>query len=194
MRSPLGAAAAAALSLSIPVALGYGIITGQDGAETIIHFGIGVSAMLLAAALFDFPAPRWVTTIAAVGLGGFGAILTLQGVSELVDVPALTTFAFKVLGQGPERILPWIFLAGVAGLALATSASRTRLFGVVVVSVAIAIEVAQLIGPAFGIEVPNPKLHMVLPILWLLAASLKHAPGNGPAFRSGHGLADGAAS
>jgi hypothetical protein len=194
MRSPLGAAAAAALILSIPIALGYGIITGQDGAETIIHFGIGVSSLLLAAALFDFAGPRWITAIAAFGLGGFGAILTLQGISELVDVPALTDLAFKVLGQSPERVTPWIFLAGAAGLALVASDGRTRLFGILVVSVAIAIEVAQVVGPVVGIEVPNPKLHMLLPIVWLLAESLKRASQHAPALRSSRELADAATS
>ena len=177
MRSPLGAAAAGALLLSIPIAIGTAILTGGDTvAGTMIHFGVGVSSMLLAVAFVGFPVPRWIAALGAAGLAAFGATLTLQGVAEVTNSQAIRTLAFDVLGQQFERFTPDAFIVATAGLLLTASAGRSRVAGLVAVAVAIAIEVAIFGGPVLGIEVPNPKLHLLLPVVALLVESAKRAP------------------
>jgi hypothetical protein len=144
----------------------------------MIHFGVGVGSMLLALALFDFPTPRWISWLGATGLAGFGAILTLQGIAEVTNIQAIWTLAFDVLGQQAERYLPDLFIVASAAFVFAASQGRSRLFGIAAVAVAIGIEVAIYGGPFLGIEVPNPKLHLALPVAVLLVESLKAAEGD----------------
>ena len=105
MRSIRGLMAAVIVLLTVPVAIGVAVATG-GGAEPVIHFGIGAGMLLLAVAAFDFGLPRWVAWYGAATAGAFGAIFVLQGVADAIGEPTLWHFAFYVLGQQPERLLP----------------------------------------------------------------------------------------
>ena len=176
MRSTRGLAAAIILLLTVPVAIAVAL-TLAAGAEAVIHFGIGAGMVLLATAAFDFGLPRRVAWFGAATCGAFGGIFLLQGVADALGNAALYNFAFFVLGQMPERILPELILGWFVALLVLVSEGRTRIFGAIVLGVTIGWEVVTLAGPAVGIVLPDIKLRWLLPFVWLLAESAKAAPG-----------------
>ncbi|MFL5755982.1 MAG: hypothetical protein ACJ77N_06745 [Chloroflexota bacterium] len=180
MRSTRAVVATIALLAVVPIALAVAIVTGGGG-EVIIHFGIGAACLLMAVAVFDFPLPRAVNWIGSLAIGAFGAIFVLQGVSDAVGLEPLHTLAFQVLGQQIEGFLPDVFFVWCVALVLLASEGRTRIFGAVAMTVTLVIEAAVYIGPVVGLAVPNPKLHLLLPILWLLLESLKSRTGDSAA-------------
>ena len=123
--------AAVIVLLTVPVAIGVAVATG-GGAEPVIHFGIGAGMLLLAVAAFDFGLPRRVAWYGAATAGAFGAIFVLQGVADAVGEPTLWHFAFYVLGQQPERLLPDLIVAWFVALLVLGSQGRTRIFGTIV--------------------------------------------------------------
>jgi hypothetical protein len=175
MRSSRGLAASIILLLTVPVAIAVAVITGGRGAESIIHFGIGAGAILLATAAFDFGLPRPIAWLGAISAGVFGGIFLLQGVAENVGNAALYDFAFFVVGQGLERILPDVFVIWLVGVLLLASEGRTRILGWVVMTVFIAWEIVTVGGPLVGIAVPDIKLRWLLPYVWLIFECVKPA-------------------
>ncbi len=175
MRSIRGLVACIILLVTVPVAIAVAIATGGGGAESIIHFGIGAGAVLLATAAFDFGLPRPIAWLGAISAGLFGSIFLLQGVAENVGNAALYDFAFFVVGQGPERILPDIFVIWLVALLLLVSEGRTRILGWVVMTVFIVWEVATVGAPLLGIEMQDIKLRWLLPYVWLVFESAKPA-------------------
>ncbi len=184
MRSIRGLVAAVMLLLTVPLAIGIAVITGGGG-EPIVHFGIGAGMVMLATAAFDYGLPRPVAWFGAVTAGVFGGIFLLQGVADAIGNPALHDFAFFVLGQQLERVLPDLLLVWFVALLLLASEGRTRILGWVVMTIVIVGEVGTLAGPLLGIDVPDIKLRWLLPFAWLLFESVKPAAGSrrAPSFR-----------
>ena len=178
MRSVLGAAASLLVLLAIPIAIVVGVVVGQGPAEAIIHFGVGTGFILLAVAVFDFGLARWVTWVGAAAAGVFGAIFVLQGIADRVGNPELHNIAFQILGQTPERVLPNVLFIWFAALLLTGTTGRSRIIGWVIVPAVIGLELAAGIGFILGIEVPFLKLHLFLPLVWLLVESVKAPAGH----------------
>jgi hypothetical protein len=172
MRSIRGLAAAITVLLSVPVAVGVAILTG-GGAEPIIHFGVGTGMVLLAAAAFDYGLPRALAWFGAVTSGAFGGIFLLQGVADALGNQTLWDFAFRVLGQAPERILPDLIVVWLVALLLVASEGRTRTLGWVVMGILVVSEIATVGGTLGGIAVPDIKLRWLLPFVWLSFESAK---------------------
>src|SRR3954453_3817137 len=101
MRSPRGLLASIILLLTVPVALAVAIVTG-GAAEPIVHFGVGIGSLVLAAAAFDFGLPRPVAWRGGVVAAAFGSIFVRQGVADATGIEPLHRFAFDVLGQQIE--------------------------------------------------------------------------------------------
>jgi hypothetical protein len=174
MRSTRGLAAAIILLLTVPVAIAVAVTLG-GGAESVIHFGIGAGMVLLATAAFDFGLPRRVAWFGAATCGAFGGIFLLQGVADALGNDALYNFAFFVLGQMPERILPELILGWFVALLVLGSEGKTRILGAIILAVTIGWEVVTLAGPTLGFDVPDIKLRWLLPFVWLLFESAKTA-------------------
>lgn len=174
MRSIRGLVAAVIVLLTVPVAIGVALATG-GGAEPIIHFGIGAGMLLLAVAAFDFGLPRWIAWYGAATAGAFGGIFVLQGIADAIGEPNLWHFAFSVLGQQPERLLPELIVGWFVALLVLGSQGRTRIFGTIVLGALIAAEVITIGGPVLGVDVADIKLRWLLPFVWLLFESAKRA-------------------
>ena len=185
MRSIRGLAAAITLLLTVPLAIAVAVVTG-GGAEPIIHFGIGAGMVMLATAAFDYGLPRPVAWFGALSAGTFGGIFLLQGVADAIGDPTLYHFAFFVLGQQLERVLPDLIVVWFAALLLLGSEGKTRILGWVVMTILVVGEIATLVGPLMGIDVPDIKIRWLLPFLWLLFESIKPAvvATFGPSLRS----------
>ena len=193
MLSPKGFAAAVVLLATVPVAITVEIVFG-GGAEPIIHFGIGAGALLLALSMFDFPVPRWITWIGAAAAALFGATFVLQGIADSIDNESLYHFAFQVLGQQFERVLPDIILAWFVALLIVGSGGRSRILGWILIPIVVVAEAIVYVGPLVGIEPPFVKVSLLLPFVWLLVESAKvsHAQPNEAVARR-HVVADSAA-
>jgi hypothetical protein len=184
MRSRLGAAASATVLLAILAGIAAGAAGSQTLAEGVIHFGVGAGFVLLAIALADFGVARWLTWIGSISAGAFGAIFLLQGVADLVRSARLHDIAFGLLGHDLERTLPVVLLAWFAALLLTGTRGRSSWLGWLILPLAIGLEVAAGIGMLIGIEVPFLKLHLFLPLVWLLVESIKSPAAQGPDPRS----------
>jgi hypothetical protein len=174
MRSIRGLAAAITLLLTVPLAIAVAVLTG-GGAEPIIHFGIGAGMVMLATAAFDYGLPRPVAWFGALTAGTFGGIFLLQGVADAIGDPTLYHFAFFVLGQQMERVLPDLIAVWFVALLLLGSEGKTRILGWVVMTIVVVGEIATLVGPPLGIDVPDIKIRWLLPFIWLLFESIKPA-------------------
>jgi|tagenome__1003787_1003787.scaffolds.fasta_scaffold19648840_1 hypothetical protein len=177
MRSVLGVAASLLVLLAIPTAIVVGVVVGEGLAEAIIHFGVGTGFILLALAVFDFGLARWVTWLGAAAAGVFGGIFVLQGIADLVGDPGLHDFAFQILGQAPERVLPNVLFIWFAALLLTGTTGRSRMIGWIIVPTVIGLELAAGLAFILGIEFPFLKLHLFLPLVWLLIESVKAPAG-----------------
>lgn len=175
MRSTTGLAAAVLLLLAVPLAFGSQILV-DGSADLMIHLVVGAGCVLLAAAMFDFGLPRWVNRIGAAAAGAFGSIFLLQAFSQLVQIDALTYIAFDVLGQGVEKILPYVILIWFVALLLLGSRGKSRILGWSVMSIVVGVELVSIVGPLVGIHVESQKLLFLLPFAWLLIESGKRRP------------------
>jgi hypothetical protein len=175
MRSTTGLVAALTLLLAIPVAIASQIVS-DGAAETVLHLAIGAGCVLLAIAVFDFGLPKWATWLGAVSAGAFGGIFLLQGLSQLFPNEALRYVAFDVLGQEIEGVLPYVIQVWFVALLLFGSQGKSRILGWTLMSVVIAFEIASVVGPAFGFDVPSLKVLFLLPFFWLLVESVKRPP------------------
>ena len=102
----------------------------------------------------------------------------LQGIADRVGDPELHDIAFQILGQTPERVLPNVLFIWFAALLLTGTTGRSRIIGWVIVPAVIGLELAAGIGFVLGIEVPFLKLHLFLPLVWLLVESVKAPAGH----------------
>jgi hypothetical protein len=173
MRSTLGLAAAVAALLTYPAAIAAGIIIGPSASDTAVHFMLGSAFVLLAAAMFDFGLNRWLTWLGAAAAAVFGGTFLLQGVADLTNIAFLDWFAFDILGQQLERILPDVVYIWFAALLLTGTTGYSRLVGWAIVPVLFGLELAIVVGAQIGIDVPFLKFTIFAPFVWLLIESVK---------------------
>jgi hypothetical protein len=173
MRSPLGLLAALCFLVGIPISFGWQILFGS-GAGTMIHFFLAAGTLLLAFAVFDFRLPRWVNWVGCAAGLALGTIFLLQAVALLVPMESLNYFAYEVLGQWPEGWLPDVIILWFVAMLVLDSRGKSRILGIVVVSVAVCFELYSHIL-RYGGDSPAQilRLLMLLLFVWLLFESIK---------------------
>jgi hypothetical protein len=176
MRSKLGVLAIAAFVLAAPITLLVSTLTGIDH-EVIIHFSLATGFALLAFAVFDFTMARWITWVGCLSMVALAAIFVLQGVSKAVDTQWLDDLAFDTLGQEVESGLVNIFALWCLAVVAFVSRGKTRVFGLVALSLVVLVEAYRyglLIAgdEAMGIL----KLLFILLVVWFLLESLSKLP------------------
>lgn len=179
MRSPAGLAAAIFMLLALPVAIAAQIVS-EGAAELVIHLAIGSGCVLLAIAAFDFGLPKWVAWLGAASAGAFGGIFLLQSLSQIFPDEALRRVAFDVLGQEIEGVLPYVIQVWFIALFMVASHGKSRILGAVTMSMVLGFEIARLVGPAVGLEVPSLQVLFLLPFAWLLVESIERRSGTMP--------------
>src|SRR5215217_2404577 len=176
IRSPLGLLAALAFLLAVPIAFGCQILFGS-GAGTGIHFALAAGCVLLAFCVFDFELPRWMNWIGCVAALALGTIFLLQAVALLVPMESLNYFAYQVLGQWPEGWLPDVIILWFVAMLVLDSRDKTRILGIVALSVAVCLELYSHIltfsGTSLTEEAGILKLLLLVPFVWLLFESTK---------------------
>src|SRR5215212_2483150 len=140
IRSPLGLLAALAFLVAVPISFGWQILFGS-GAGTMIHFVLAAGSILLAFAVFDFELPRWMNWIGCAAALALGTIFLLQAVALLIPNESLHYFAYEVLGQWPEGWLPNVVILWFVGMLVLDSRGKSRILGIVAMSVAASLEV-----------------------------------------------------
>jgi hypothetical protein len=173
IRSTLGLLAALTFLLGIAISFGYQILFGS-GAGTMIHFFLAAGTLLLAFAVFDFELPRWINWIGCAAGLALGTIFLLQAVALLIPIESLHYFAYEVLGQWPEGWLPDVVILWFAALLVLDSQGKSRILGIVAVSIAVCFELYSHILRFGGTsDTGSLKLLMLLPFVWLLLESTK---------------------
>jgi hypothetical protein len=175
MRSLRGVIGAVILLLGVVLALLAGALLGK-GASEILHLGLGVSFVLFALAVFDFRLPDWVKWPATVGIGLLAAIFLLQCSADVAQYEPLSNLAYRVLGQWPEKLLAFVFLAWCLAVLLLDSRGATRLLGFVALAVVLGIEVYGDVLVHSGGAMDGRLKFLYLPLfVWLLLESRKPA-------------------
>ena len=173
MRSPRGFFAAIVLLLALPIAVLCQMVFSIE-IEIPLHFMLAISSVLMSLAVFDFKIPRWITWIGCVSTGALAAIFLLQAVSLLIQNDSLFYLAYQVLGQQLEASLIDVLIFWFVALLLLDSQGKTRIVGVVAVSLAVCYEVYRYILSYLGNEPAGIlKLAILLPFVWLLFESKK---------------------
>ncbi|HEU4998133.1 MAG TPA: hypothetical protein VFT68_04250, partial [Lapillicoccus sp.] len=88
--------------------------------------------------------------------------------SDVTHIEALRVVAFDVLGHHLERLLPDVVYLWFIALLLWASSGRSRVLGWVVMAIVVAAELAALGAALFDLSLPNLKIVMLLPFVWLL--------------------------
>jgi len=173
IRSPLGLLAALTFLLGIPISFGWQILFGS-GAGTMIHFVLAAGSLLLAFAVFDFKLPRWMNWIGCAAALAVGTIFLLQAVALLIPNESLNYFAYEVLGQWPEGWLPDVVILWLVALLVFDSQGKSRILGIVAVSIAVCSELYSHILRFGGTsDTGSLKLLVLLLFVWLLFESTK---------------------
>jgi hypothetical protein len=173
IRSPLGLLAALAFLVGIPISFGWQILFGS-GAGTLIHFVLAAGSLLLAFCVFDFELPRWMNWIGCVAALALGTIFLLQAVALLIPNESLNYFAYEVLGQWPEGWLPDVVILWLVGMLVFDSQGKSRILGIVAVSIAVCLEVYSHTLRFLGTSPTEIlRLLMLLLFVWLLLESTK---------------------
>jgi hypothetical protein len=173
MRSPLGLLAALAFLVGIPISFGCQILFGS-GAGTLIHFVLAAGSLLLAFAVLDFELPRWINWIGCAAALALGTIFLLQAVALLVPNESLHYVAYEVLGQWPEGWLPDVIILWLVAMLVLDSQGKSRIFGIVAVSIAVCLEVYSHTLRFLGTSPTEIlRLLMLLLFVWLLLESTK---------------------
>src|SRR5215208_2532585 len=173
IRSPRGLLAALAFLVGIPLSFGWQILFGS-GAGTMVHFVLAAGTLLLAFCVFDFELPRWMNWIGCAAGLALGTIFLLQAVALLIPNESLHYFAYEVLGQWPEGWLPDVVILWLVAMLVLDSQGKSRIFGVVAVSLALCFELYSHILRFGGTsDTGILKLLMLLPFVWLLFESTK---------------------
>jgi hypothetical protein len=161
MRSKRGVVGSAIVVLSLPLAVLLGLALGDP--ETILHFLLGAGVILVAVAVLDFRTTPWMAWLGAFGLAGEGVIFLLQGISDATGSASLHDFAYDVMGQVPERVLPFLFFAWCVVLLQQASSGRARVFGIAVVGLVILLQVVDI-----ALSVVDEKSPGILKVLYLV--------------------------
>ena|SRR5215217_3698043 len=176
IRSPLGLLAAIAFILAVPLAFGCQVLLGS-GSGIAIHLALGAGSVLLAFCVFDFKLPRWMNWAGCVAALALGTIFLLQAVALLIPNESLYYFAYGVLGQWPEVWLPDVVILWLVAMLVLDSRGKSRILGIVAMSVAASLEVYSHIltfaGTSLTEEAGTLKLLLLVPFVWLLIESTK---------------------
>jgi hypothetical protein len=173
IRSPLGLLAALTFLVGIAISFGWQILFGS-GAGTMIHFVLAAGTLLVAFAVFDFELPRWMNWIGCAAGLALGTIFLLQAVALLIPNESLHYFAYEVLGQWPEGWVPDVVILWLVAMLVLDSHGKTRILGVVAVSLAVCSEIYSHILRFGGTsDTGSLKLLMLLLFVWLLFESTK---------------------
>jgi hypothetical protein len=176
MTSTRGFAAALVFLLALPVTLLYERVVGA-GAEIVIHAALALGAGLMSFAVFDFRTARWITWAGCVSTAALAATFLLQGVSEAIPNASLAHLAYQVLGQRIEGLLVDLFLLWCVAVLLLHSEGKTKILGLIAMSIALCGEVyakgLSYFGRSVGVEAESLKLLFLLPVGWLLLESRK---------------------
>jgi hypothetical protein len=95
-------------------------------------------------------------------------IFLLQWVSDVTHVGGVRVVAFDVLGHHLERVFPDVVYFWFIALLLWASTGRSRVLGWVVMTLVVATELAALAAQVFDLTLPNLKVVILLPFVWLL--------------------------
>jgi hypothetical protein len=79
-----------------------------------------------------------------------------------------------------EGVLPYVIQVWFIALFVLASHGKSRIVGAVTMSVVLGFEIAGLVGPVVGLDVPSLKVLFLLPFVWLLFESAKRRPGTTP--------------
>jgi hypothetical protein len=173
IRSPLGLLAALTFLVGIAISFGWQILFGS-GAGTMIHFVLAAGTLLVAFAVFDFELPRWMNWIGCAAGLALGTIFLLQAVALRIPNESLHYFAYEVLGQWPEGWVPDVVILWLVAMLVLDSHGKTRILGVVAVSLAVCSEIYSHILRFGGTsDTGSLKLLMLLLFVWLLFESTK---------------------
>jgi len=172
VRSVRALIGSAIIVLSYPAALCVQLLSGR-GAETVIHFVAGAGFIVFATSVFDFALPRWVNVVGAAAASAFGAIFVLQGISDVTQLGDLGYVAFDVLGHHVERLLPDVIYLWFVALLLLASQGRWRVAGAAIMLIVIGLELTTWASLLLGFQMPNVKVIILLPFVWLLLESRK---------------------
>lgn len=160
---------------SYPLAIGVQLLFG-GGADTVLHFVTGAGFVIFATSVVDFALPRWINVIGAVAAGAFGVVFILQGVADVTRLEGLRDIVFGVLGQWPERILPYFVYLWFIALLLLDSRGKSRILGWVLMPIVVVVELVTLVSLLLAIPMVNLKVVILLPFVWLLFESAKREP------------------
>lgn len=175
MRSLRAFIGALLVVLSYPLALGTQLVFGA-GAETVIHFVTGAGFVVVATSVFDFALPRWVNLVGAIAAGLFGVVFLLQGVADVTKIEGIRFVAFDLLGQWPERILPYFVYVWFIALLLLDSTGRSRVLGWIIMPIVVVVELVTLGALLLQIPMVNLKVVLLLPFVWLLFEAGERRP------------------
>ena len=182
IRSPLGLLSALAILSALPIAIGCQILFGSGG-ETTIHLALAAGCVLLAFSVFDFELPRWTNRLGCAAALALGTIFLLQALALLVPSEPLNYLAYPLLGRWPEGWLPDLVILWFVAILLIDSRGKTRILGLVAVSLAVSLELYShflaFLGTSLSAEAGILKLLLLLPFVWLLFESAKKRPKKG---------------
>jgi hypothetical protein len=182
IRSPLGLLAALAFLLALPIAFGSQVLFGARG-ETTIHFALAAGCVLLAFSAFEFELPRWMNRLGCAAALALGTIFLLQALALLTPSEPLYYLAYPLLGRWPEGWLPDLVILWFVAMLLVDSRGKTRILGLVAVSLALCLQLCShilvFLGTSLSAEAGTLKLLLLLPFVWLLFESAKKRPKKG---------------
>jgi hypothetical protein len=140
----------------------------------MIHFVLAAGPLLLAFAVFDYELPRWMNWIGCAAGLALGSVFLLQAVALVIPNETLHYFAYEVLGQWPEGWLPDVVILWFAAMLVLDSQSKSRILGIVALSIAVGSEIYSHILRFGGTsDTGSLKLLLLLPFVWLLFESTK---------------------
>src|SRR5215208_6797725 len=173
IRSPLGLLAALSFLVGIPISFGWQILFGS-GAGTMIHFFLAAGSILLGFCVFDFELPSWINWIGCAAGLALGTIFLLQAVALVIPNESLNYFAYEVLGQWPEGWLPDLIILWFVGMLVFDSQGKSRILGIVAVSIAVCSELySHILRFGGSSDTGSLKLLLLLLFVWLLFESTK---------------------
>lgn len=163
----------------LPVALLYQIFFG-NGAEMVLHLVGALGFLLISLSVFDFKISKWINLAGFLASTLLAFVFLLQGISDLIQNDSLTYFAFQILGQRLESALVGLLILWFVLMLLFDSQGKSRIFGLVVMSIIVGLEVISLIlafrNTSLNEEVPASKLLFLLMFIWFLFECKKAQP------------------
>ena len=174
MRSARGVAASVLFLVALPLAVLIQLLFGVEP-EAVLHLVFAAGFLLLALAFPDFAIPAWGRVLGCAAAGSLAGIFFLQGVAQLTASASLHALAFDVLGQTVESLLINAVVLTLLLVLLRDSHGLSRVLGIVVLALVLAMELYAFVLPAIGVtpgaEPFNLKVLYLLPFVWFLLES-----------------------